>query len=170
MQLLGVYKSTSDQPGTTSIALPSGGMNTPQYPTHQTPRIVIPTGAQVQVTIREEFSTGSDDANWNAAGAWTVDGVQSEHWSLWVMCAWGIQRVDLAGNATWLMNGHQLATNIDSDIHHGPMCFTAWDAPPAGIYTYRTMCYFACSGEYWREGASIDVVQGYGEIAAAVFA
>lgn len=35
-----------------------------------------------------------------------------------------------------------------------------------GVYK----CYFACSSDYWRLGATVGIEQGYGEIAVAVFA
>lgn len=164
-----LFSSTADQPGTSSIALPSGGASTSQYTTHQVDNVVVPVNGLVLATMRDEFTTGGVDANWNAAGYYAYNGQKTEHWSLWVMCAWGMQRSSDGGiNWTWLDNGHQHAENINSEIHHLPVSWSVWDRPAAGTYSYRTRCYFSCSGSYWRSGACVGVEQGYGAIEVAV--
>lgn len=164
-----VESSDWRQPWTT-YAFPITGTDTPKFMTRY---LQLPSstsaGNVVLVNGREEFSNPS----WNSGGAWTINGVVSEHWTTPIMGGCGIKRGATPGfpdTGAWV--NHAVAENFTGEQHHW-----VWDtseayradATDAGT-TLAIVCYFSRSLGFRDPDA--DYVQAhptYGRIEAIVF-
>lgn len=164
------YKTIADVTPATALAIPTDGTNSPVYVTKRLDVGPLMRGDVVDLRFREEV-TDDDDA----LGAWTVGGVQSEHWSLWVMVAWQVDRVEpptVAGGAPVRRHVRRsTATNIDRYIHHTTVEGTELDIVDRDLETasYELGLYFAASKIYVKPGATIRVEPGYGKLEAIVW-
>lgn len=103
----------------------------------------LTAGDVIDVRLDHEFSTAI-----SGAGYWTVNGVQSEHWSCWVMASTavlfgteaqlGSPGVELVGGGTYVIPPQE--TNWDWYIHHlgisrSQMYRVATDFPNAYLWS-----------------------------------
>lgn len=169
-ELLGLFR-TAQQLVTAPVPLDRGLVNatdTPQIVTHAVGPIDLRAGDLVLLTAHEEFT----NPNARAADPYRVAGSPSEHWSLWVMAALGVQRgtsID-PSLGTWVRS--QNAQNWNGQIHHQTVDVTEWDVVPYDMPAayYYTVCYFASSPAYRLPGAQVIIeASQYGGLTAAVF-
>ena len=169
-ELLGLFRG-QQQLVTSPVPLDRDLVNatdTPQCVTHVVGPIDLYAGDLVLLTAHEEFT----NPNARAADPWRVAGSVSEHWSLWVMVAMGVQRGTSVDPATGTWVRSQNAQNWNSQIHHQTVDVTEWDIVPFDMPAayYYTVCYFASSPAYRLPGAEVIVESNdYGRLTAAVF-
>lgn len=139
---------------------------TPLLITRQTSQIALKKGDWVQVSAREEFT----NPNTTARYAYNISGVQSEHWSLWVMAAIGIKMVDVADPAKYRWVRRPTAENWDNLIHHKSFdVMDWWHMTEDQLVTFSTQVNFASSAVARIGVPAVIIEQGFGVLNVAVY-
>jgi hypothetical protein len=171
-------KTTTDVttgPAQTAIPLPRNAYT----PVVVTKRLDIPGGLRkgdvVDLRFREECSNPSDNNN-PAQGAYKINGVQSEHWYLWVMVGWQIDRVEpptvAGGPPVKRRVRHATAMNLDGLMHHFVYEGTEVDIVDRDLATasYELGFYFDGGSSYYPPAtATMKIEPGYGKLEALVY-
>jgi hypothetical protein len=130
--------------------------------------IALKAGDVIDIRLSMQYAND----NSTAKGAWTVNGQQSEHWSLWAMGASGVRINDKLtfDNSDWAMPQHD--QNFDNYMHYQMVDRAAYyvmdrDRPTA-FFLSRT--YFVASAGYATAGQPMRIVgDGYSKMQIGIY-
>lgn len=130
----------------------------------------LKAGDVLDIRLHHEFDNEMD-----GAGYWTIDGVKSEHWSLWTMEATSVLVGSSIGSSAGAVAVPQQEENWDWFVHHKAVNRSGFYEVPAdctSCYVYDRV-YFVSGMSYTRPEVEFRQVQinpaPYAKLSVATF-